>query len=391
MTSPQLSQLKPRPRHADISGRQPFAWPEVLQRYVERHQAEMAEPFVGVTTDGHALPGLFPLQSTGVDCRPLVEAATAFLAALSAEQRSAACFAVDDERTWRSWSNISPFLLRHGVLLEALDEQQRDLGMELVRATLSQLGYDIARNVMRLNYHIGELTGRWQEYGEWVYWLSIFGSPSLEQPWGWQIDGHHLIVNCLMLGDQVVTTPQFMGSEPVYAESGKYAGTRVFEVEEARGFAFMRGLGAAQQERATVGMQLPFDAVATAPHDNLRLAYEGLAWGDLSATQQTGLVDLIGTYLARLRPADAEVKLAEVKRHLAQTHFAWIGACDDDSPFYYRIHSPVLLVEFDHQIGIAMDNDEPSRNHVHTLIRTPNGNDYGRDLLRQHYARHHQH
>ena len=30
-------------------------------------------------------------------------------------------------------------------------------------------------------------------------------------------------------------TPQFMGSEPVHAEQGKYAGTRVFEVEDAGG------------------------------------------------------------------------------------------------------------------------------------------------------------
>jgi hypothetical protein len=34
------------------------------------------------------------------------------------------------------------------------------------------------------------------------------------------------------------------------------------------------------------------------------------------------------------------------------------------------------------------DNDAPSRDHIHTVVRTPNGNDYGRDLLRQHYAQH---
>ena len=41
----------------------------------------------------------------------------------------------------------------------------------------------------------------------------------------------------------------------------------------------------------------------------------------------------------------------------------------------------------DHQRGIAFDNDAPSRQHIHTVVRTPNGNDYGRDLLRQHHAR----
>jgi len=62
-----------------------------------------------------------------------------------------------------------------------------------------------------------------------------------------------------------------------------------------------------------------------------------------------------------------------------------MGGHAADSPFYYRIHSPVILIEFDHQRGIALDNDEPSHNHIHTLVRTPNGNDYGKDLLRQHY------
>ena len=32
----------------------------------------------------------------------------------------------------------------------------------------------------------------------------------------------------------------------------------------------------------------------------------------------------------------------------------------------------------------VLDNDEPSRQHIHTVVRTPNGNDYGMDLLRQH-------
>ena len=47
-----------------------------------------------------------------------------------------------------------------------------------------------------------------------------------------------------------------------------------------------------------------------------------------------------------------------------------------------------MLIEFDHQPGIVYANDEPTRDHIHTVVRTPNGNDYGKDLLRQHYARH---
>ena len=71
--------------------------------------------------------------------------------------------------------------------------------------------------------------------------------------------------------------------------------------------------------------------------------------------------------------------------------FSGFGGLDDKAVFYYRIQSPVVLIEFDHLSGIAFDNEEPTRNHIHTVVRTPNGGDYGKDLLRQHYARHHAH
>ena len=40
-------------------------------------------------------------------------------------------------------------------------------------------------------------------------------TPSETDPWGWQVDGHHLDINYFVLGDQVVMTPTFMWSEPV--------------------------------------------------------------------------------------------------------------------------------------------------------------------------------
>ena len=72
--------------------------------------------------------------------------------------------------------------------------------------------------------------------------------------------------------------------------------------------------------------------------------------------------------------------------HLEETCFAWIGGPATTSPFYYRVHSPVILIEFDHSPGVVFENDEPTRRHIHTIVRTPNGNDYGKDLLRQHRA-----
>jgi len=332
----------------------------ILKSMLDRAHAAIAEPFRGIAEGAEFVPGLFARERTGISLASLLEAARSFLAALTPEQHKAACLAIDDE-AWRGWSNVHPWLMRHGVCLAELDGNQREHALALLQETVSVTGFRTARDVMRLNEHVLEITGKAEEYSEWFYWISIFGTPSPEQPWGWQIDGHHLNINCFVLGDQLVLTPGFMGSEPVLARSGKYAGTRVFAAEEEQGFALMRSLSADPS---------------------------GIRYSELPAEGRDRLEALLATYTGRIRPGHAEIRYSEAKRYLTDTRFAWIGPCDDASPFYYRILSPVILIEFDHMPGIVYDNDIPSRDHIHTVMRTPNGNDYGKDLLRQHYAQH---
>jgi hypothetical protein len=79
--------------------------------------------------------------------------------------------------------------------------------------------------------------------------------------------------------------------------------------------------------------------------------------------------------------------MRRIRQRLDETFFSWIGGFGDEDPFYYRIQSPIIIVEFDHHRGVWLLNKEPAKYHIHTLIRTPNGNDYGRELLRQFQAR----
>jgi len=359
---------------------------EGLQRRIDSARATLDEPFVGITTDGDPIPGLFPLQQTGVSTQTIRQAVETYLAALPEDQSAHATFPVDATE-WRSWSNIHPFVMRHGVLIEELDDRRRELALGIVRASLSATGFETARDVMRLNDYIGEITGKWDEYGEWLYWMSIFGTPSADEPWGWQIDGHHLIVNCFVLGDQVVMTPMFMGSEPVSCEVGKHAGARVFQAEEAQGLDLVQALSPEQLRLARPGESVPFQSLTPAFCDNVLVPAGGIRHDELTGPQQAQLLELIETYIGRMRPDHARIRLDEIQRHLGETRFAWAGDTADDAVFYYRIQSPVVLIEFDHQAGIALDNDIPSRHHIHTIVRTPNGNDYGKDLLRQHHER----
>ncbi len=378
-----LRDFKVRQRPVRSGRALPSELPERTRNDIETAEALLAQDFKGVTTNGTPVQGLFSIEKTGFSTVEIKKAVDAFLASLSPVQGDAANFSVDSD-AWRRWSNIHPFLMRHGSCLDGMSIQQRELALGVLKASLSPSGFELARNIMRLNESIREITGSDEELGEWLYWLSVMGQPSPDQPWGWQIDGHHLIVNCFSIGDQLVMTPMFMGSEPVAVEIGQYAGTRVFQSEEQQGLTLAQSLTGEQRRKVVISEEMPPEVFTTAFRDNFELRYEGIRFDELTSDQQSLLFDLIGTYVNRMRPDHAQVKLAEVKKHLQDTHFAWMGGTDEESIFYYRVHSPVILIEFDHQSGIALESDGPSRNHIHTVVRTPNGNDYGKDLLRQH-------
>lgn len=347
------------------------------------------EPFRGVTTDGAVQPGLFSIKSTGVSTKPVMDAAMQFLAALTPEQRRITTFAADDEE-WRRWINTHrpP---RAGIAFKDMDETQQARAYDLLQSALSAKGLQLTRNVMRLNYTIAEMTNNFTEYGDGLYNITVMGEPSLKEPWGWQLEGHHLIINYFILGDQVVMTPAFYGSEPVVAEAGKYKGVSVLQDEQNRGLALMQSLGAELQKKAliTAEPKTANNAQAQAYRDNLELPYAGLKASAMSAAQREALVALIGLYVGNIADGHAKVKMEEVRAHLNDTHFGWIGDHRADSVFYYRIHSPVILIEFDHQTPIAIKGPRvPGRQHIHSVVRTPNGNDYGKDLLRLHYREH---
>ena len=366
---------------------------ERFRRMSDEYEAEgLAEKYTGVTTNGEPAEGLFGIHSTGVSTEPIQRAAKAFLGSLTSEQVAKTVFPVDDPE-WRKWMN-QHFYIRQGMGFDEMQEVQRNAAFGLLRESLSARGLKLTRDIMKLNHTLGELNGdNFVEYGEWLYWITIMGEPSSTEPWGWQLDGHHAIINYFVLGDQVVMTPFFVGSEPVIAETGKYMGTSIMQVEQNRGLAMLRALSEGQQEQAVIQVsKTGNDNLGEAFKDNIVLDYAGVSVSSWSDTQKDQLLELIELYIGNLRDGHARVRMEEVTAHLNDTFFAWIGGTDDEAVFYYRIHSPVILIEFDHQQPAGLrhlfSSDLPIREHVHAVIRTPNGNDYGKDLLRQHYKAH---
>jgi hypothetical protein len=410
MSRPDYHPFLPKPGQSKIAGPTARAHADARRQsprakeFFAQWEKQLAEPFKGITTDGQAVPGLYKFEPNGAPVAAMTDAAKALLGLLTEAQRNVSCFPADS-KTWRGWQNTENFFEDYGLRLEEITDAQREAVLAILRASLSAKGYQMSRDVMRLNRFLGDLVGGPAILGEWSYNFCLFGTPSTSEPWGWQLFGHHLSLNCMVIGGQMVLTPTFWGAEPSHADVGPFAGTTLFEDEERAGLTLMHSFSPEQQRRAIVahsmvGGDLPPGRrhfadnlhLAGASQDNRIIPYEGITAADMSAVQRRNLLDLIGRYIAPLPPEPEKQRMAEIEQHLSDTRFCWIGGFAEDSTFYYRVQSPVVLIEFDHHIGVFLTNAEPAKFHVHTIVRTPNGNDYGLDLLRLHYEQspHHQ-
>lgn len=371
----------------------PFQEMLVRQSNTAEEAAYLASPYIGITTNGKKQENLFPIKKTGQSTEAVRIAVETFLTSLSTDQKAKCTFPINSEE-WQKWHNVD-FYKRTGIGLEEMTAAQKVLAMAILEAGLSPKGVKKSKDVMSMEAYLAFLTPSNKMLGGEKYWFTFMGTPSATEPWGFQYDGHHLIINYFVLGDQVVMTPTFMGSEPNFIPEGPNKGLRTYEAEEKKGLAFFQALNSKQKGKAVVWNNMNQDFNRTeAFRDNEILSKQGISAKELNKTQQAFLLDLIHEYVGNIENNHAKVKMAEVKKHLKNTYFSWIQTDGVDDLFYYRIHSPVILIEFDHQIPVAVwDRSKPRpgpvKYHIHTVVRTPNGNDYGKDLLRAHLEKEH--
>ncbi|MCM4153565.1 DUF3500 domain-containing protein [Arenibacter sp. N53] len=365
----------------------------VKERFAKMEADALKEPYVGIFSKDSDSTDLFQVRSTGVSTLPILKAAERFLKSLSSSQLQRTTFDIGNEE-WRKWCNVDNGIYdRQGVSIKELTRIQKKDAFRLIQESLSVKGLELSKDIMKTDQTLKELNNGSLDYDEELYFFTVMGTPSIIEPWGWQLDGHHLVINYFILGDQIVMSPVFMGGEPIITTSGKYKGNTLFQDEQNFGLALMQSLNQEQQKEATVtNVKTVNNNVAEANKDNLTLNYEGIRISKFSNEQRQKLLDLIYLYISNIREGHDKIKMEEIMAHIDNTWFSWVGGTSEDAVFYYRIHSPVVLIEFDHQrvVGVPRaDDGKPSKNHIHTVVRTPNGNDYGKDLLRQHKENHH--
>ncbi|HEU4369599.1 MAG TPA: DUF3500 domain-containing protein [Methylomirabilota bacterium] len=313
--------------------------------------------------------------------RPAIAgAATAFLAALSADGRRRAVFAFDDKERV-NWHYVPRH--REGLALKDMPAAARAAAHELMKASLSAAGYGKAVNVIRLEGVLRQL----ETFGALMrdpenYLVSVFGTPGLGAPWGWRLEGHHLLLNfTLVPGKPIAVTPAFLGANPAEVRSGSLAGLRTLAREQDLGRALAQGMDEAQRQRMVIAAQSLGDIVSGPGRGERLTSPAGVPAAELGASQRERLVRLVEEYARNMR---AEVADAELKRiheaGLERLHFAWAGALEPGHAHYYRIHGPTVLIEF--------DNTQNDANHIHSVWRDPR-RDFGTDLLQSHYERGH--
>ena len=361
-----------------------------LQELLDYWDSLYAEPFAGVTSDGIVRAGLYPLPPAHPDPAP-ADAARHLLELLDAEERERFRYPLDAPE-WRGWSNPEFVFHRNGLRLEDLAEEKAQAFLALVEASLSPAGYARLREAMALNGYLGELTDLPTVMNERSYWVSLFGDPTPDGAWGWQLFGHHACVNFVTVRGRHVVAPVFLGGEPALADGRE----PLFAAREEIAIRLASSLTPAQAERAVVydsvldpampeGRLHPADErhLAGAFRDNRVIPYEGIPASELDDAQRALLRELVDDFLLLLRDDQRALTLADYDAHLDETWFCWYGATDGSSPFYFRIQSPVIVAELDHHAGVWLDNRLPARFHVHTTLRLPNGNDYAKAYLAQ--------
>jgi hypothetical protein len=303
----------------------------------------------------------------------MVAGAKGFLASLRGEQRARASLPFDgDER--RNWHYVPRS--RKGIPLKDLDASQRRLAEDLMKTGLGQRGYTEAMGVLALEGVLREQEGAYRDPG--LYYVSVFGAPLPDEPWGWRVEGHHLSLNYTVVpGQGVATAPAFFGANPSEVREGPLKGLRPLAAEEDQARALLKALDPAQREQALFDGVAPREIVTAAGRKASPLRPAGIPAQALREPQRKQLAELLDVYLSRMTPElalDRAHRLREAG--FERVHFAWAGGFERGQPHYYRIQGPTFLVEY--------DNTQDQANHIHTVWRDFEG-DFGEDLLARHY------
>lgn len=312
----------------------------------------------------------------------LVNQANLFLSSLSEPLRAKAYYeTTDPERV--NWHFVPRE--RNGVSFKEFNDKQREAALGLLKLSLSQQGYQKVLAIVALENVLREVEHRGPNdlYRDPEnYYFTIFGTPATDKPWGWRFEGHHVAFNFSSWNNKIESsTPSFLGSNPGVVLEGREKGKEVLKEETALGFALVNSLDPAQLRSAMISDVALNEIVSFNSRKAVPLEPKGLMYPAMTEAQKGMLMKLLNVYVRNYELGFSDKLMNKIKEAgIDNLSFAWAGSLKSGAGHYYRIQGPMLLIE--------LDNTQNNANHVHSVVRDLT-NDFGEDILKEHYQKEH--
>ena len=276
---------------------------------------------------------------------------------------------------------------RKGIMINDLTPVQKQAAFNLVKTCLSNNAVKKVQAIMQLDNVLKALEHRkpedhFRDTGK--YYFTVFGIPGNATIWGWRLEGHHITFNFSSGKGQIISgTPGFLGANPAIVQDGPQKGEQVLKEEADMGFNLLHSFNDEQLKIVRIDTTAPNEIITFVNRKAMLLHPEGLSYAAMTAVQQQQLLQLVRLYVNRYTRLFADKMLKEIeKAGLNNLSFAWAGYTEPviGRPHYYRIQGPTIIIEY--------DNSQGNGNHVHSVVRDLQ-NDFGGDMLLQHYREEH--
>lgn len=317
-----------------------------------------------------------------------VVAARVFLEGLVPDQRKRVVRPFDHEARRKPAFPPGATPAKTGIRTGELADGQRVRLHDFLGCGLSSQGYQKAIAVIRraevvrqsfAKVPVAERESR-TDTGPAFFWITVFGEPSEDKPFGWRLEGHHLSLDFTVANGQLAVSPAFLGADPAVMTKGAWAGFRVLDAEFARGLELLESLTPPQRERAVLGAKLPDSLLAAPGGPGLPATPAGLPAAAMNEAQRALLWRLVDEYVGNVEAGAAAALRARIAADgVEKLHFAWMGPVARGAPVYYRVQGPSLQLEFLHAANATAAAQGPDLNHIHVFWRVPGG-DFGDGL-----------
>ncbi|MEY2848791.1 MAG: hypothetical protein RI885_1456 [Actinomycetota bacterium] len=305
----------------------------------------------------------------------VVEAAQAFLATLSPEQRAAVVLDIDDPTKRTGWNNL-PLVVapRAGVVLVDLDQTQQDALEPVLQSALSPDGYAQVQGIRAADDYLASepegVRGPPEsdppvQFGSDQYTVAFFGEPSTTSPFQLMFTGHHLAHNITFTPEAISHTPEFIAVEPdSFAFDG--AAYRPLEEKIDATRAMIAGLDSDQVDAAQIPGTFDDVMLNSGQDDEFPEEPEGLTVSDLSQEDQDAVSEMLRSWVGDADPATEEELMKAYIAEYDETRIGLAGTTSlEQANDYVRIDGPRVWVEVQAAEPVSV---EPNV-HYHSVYR----------------------